>query len=84
MVDWVADYHGQRIRRGVSEHQCVDPFGIDIMAFTDDVHVSVVMGVQAEFTSDPQLIPQAVSIVGYFQRTGPMIGVSYVLIHLQL
>lgn len=37
---------------------------------------NTIMGVQAEFTNDPQLIPQATSIVGYFQRTGPMIGVS--------
>jgi hypothetical protein len=36
------------------------------------------MAVQAEYAPDHlnHLIPQATSIVGFFQRTGPMIGVS--------
>ena len=37
---------------------------------------STVMAVQAEFAQKNHLIPQASSMVGFCQRTGPMIGVS--------
>jgi hypothetical protein len=48
------------------------------MCATSDAIYSLVMAVQAEYAPDElsHLIPQATSIVGFFQRTGPMIGVS--------
>jgi uncharacterized membrane protein YcfT len=38
----------------------------------------LVMAIQAEYALQSHLIPQAASIVGFFQRTGPMIGAAYV------
>lgn len=37
---------------------------------------NTIMAIQAEYAMEPEMIPQAASIVGFFQRLGPMVGVS--------
>jgi hypothetical protein len=44
------------------------------------IELSLVMAVQAEYAPEPELIPQASSLLTFLQLLGGVIGIAYVYI----